>query len=214
MSESFNPPTHDVDRMNRDQANSKHFFSMFINYADKGKDIYMTQMGYKTIFDLLSSKALQDFDKYSPDKIDKFTDIQKLTFAKTFYGAMQHSPTNEDWKNRRAAFTKSLGLNYSSRFINLMLKHAKDTFDKWEEGEEKNFIPIINNFTLSFMCSIILGSDFDEKFGMLNYTHQDGRVERCDLYTFFPILGKDLIKAMMKPYNLIFPTLVEYNIGT
>ena len=149
----------------------------------------------------------------SPEKIDKFTDIQELSFAKTFFGAIMHMPTNASWKFRKTTFTKTIGLNFASRYISLMLKYGKIMCDQWKVGDKVEFIPHINRFTLNVIASIILGNDFEEKFRKLNYTHKDGRIELIDVYKFFPILGKDLVLAIQMPMNLLFPTLIRNNIG-
>ena len=214
MNNKFNPPAYDLDDMNDDVAKKKHFFNIYLKYADKGKDIHITQMGYKTIFDLMSSRAFKDFDNLSPEYIDKYTDLQKYSFAKTFFGAVMHLPTNSAWKYRKTTFTKTIGLNFSRRYISTMLSNAKKLFDEWKEGDTHNFIPIINRFTLKVISSIILGNDFDEKFRKMKYKHHDGSVETLDVYQLFPILGKDLMKTMQRPINALFPVLIDYNIGS
>jgi len=162
---------------------------------------------------LLSPRAFDDFDRYSPDKIDKFTDIQELSFAKTFFGAVMHMPTNAAWKFRKSTFTKAIGLNFSSRYIAQMLKHGKILFDQWKEGDQHNFIPAINKLTLTVISSILMGKDFDEKMRKLTYTSLDGTTKIVDIYYFFPILGRDLMDALQKPINLLFPVLIRKNLG-
>ena len=85
MSSQFNPPKFDLGHMDKLHEQNKYRWSVYLEFADKRKDIHLCYFGYKKIFDLLSSKAFDDFDKLSPDKIDKFTDIQELSFAKTFF---------------------------------------------------------------------------------------------------------------------------------
>ena len=123
-----------------------------------------------------------------------------------------HQPTNENWKTRRGAFTKAIGLNFASRYISLMLEHAKILMDQWKVGDEFNFIPIIYKLTLRVISCILLGKDFDEKMKQMVYTNYDGTTETYDFYTFFPRLGKDLMATAQKPLNLLFPTLIRNNI--
>ena len=212
MSDKLNPPMHDLAIMEDLHKQNKYKWSIYLDYADKGKDIHLCHFGYKRIFDLLSSDALDDFDKQIPSKIDKYTDIQELSFAKTFFGAVMHLPTNSAWKTRRAAFSKAIGLNFSSRYISLMLEHAKILMDKWKEGDTIDFIPAINKLTLTVISSILMGKDFDEKMRVMKYTHLDGTEEIIDIYAFFPRLGKDLMAAIQMPFNLLFPFLIRNNL--
>jgi len=213
MSEKFNPPMHELDLMGEKFKMNRHKFSYYLDYVDQGKDIHLSHFGYKRIFDLMSAKAFEDFDENIPSKIDKYTDLQELSFAKTFFGAVMHSPTNKDWEMRRSVFTKAIGLNFSSRYINLMLEHAKKLMDKWDVGTEVDFIPAMYKMTLTVISSILIGKDFDEKMRIMNYTNLDGTITKMDIYKFFPQLGKDLMAALEMPMNLLFPTLVRNNIG-
>mmetsp|Transcript_29469 Transcript_29469/g.29089 ORF Transcript_29469/g.29089 Transcript_29469/m.29089 type:complete len:326 (-) Transcript_29469:616-1593(-) len=213
VSKNFNPPMHDLSLMEEKHKQNKHKWSFYLDYIEEGKDIHLSHFGYKRIFDLMSQRAFEDFDNQIPSKIDKFTDLQELSFAKTFFGALQHSPTNKDWEKRRAVFTKAIGLNFSSRYISLMIENCKKMMDTWDEGTEIDFIPEMYKLTLIVISSILLGRDFDEKIRMMNYTHLNGEVEVITLYKFFPQLGKDLMAALEMPLNLLFPTLIRNNIG-
>jgi cytochrome P450 len=213
MSEKFNPPMHELDLMGDKYKQNKHKWSYYLDYVDQGKDIHLSHFGYKRIFDLMSDRAFEDFDKNIPEKIDKYTDLQELSFAKTFFGAVMHLPTNKDWERRRAVFSKAIGLNFSSRYITLMLEHAKKLMDKWEPGTKLNFIPAMYKLTLTVISSILIGKDFDEKMRLMTYTYLDGTQESMDIYSFFPKLGKDLMAALEMPINLLFPTLIRNNIG-
>jgi cytochrome P450 len=212
MNSDFSPPTFDLKVLEKLHQENKYKWAIYLDYADKGKDIHITQFGYKTIFDLLSSKAFDDFDKQIPAKIDKFTDLQELSFAKTFFGAVMHLPTNKDWQRRKTAFTKAIGLNFSSRYINLMIEKSKILMDTWKDGDHFDFIPQVYKLTLNVISCILMGKDFNEKMPLIKYTHLDGREETMDFYTIFPRLGKDLMAAMQIPYNLLFPTLIRNNI--
>jgi len=212
MNPDFKPPMYDMSVLESLHDQNKYKWGIYLEYADKGKDIHITQFGYKTIFDLMSADAFDDFDKQIPEKIDKYTDLQELSFGKTFFGAVMHQPTNKSWHKRKTAFTKGIGLNFSSRYISLMLEHSKICMDKWNVGDKIDFIPEINNLTLGVIASILMGKDFNEKMKPINYTHLDGREEVIDFYTIFPRLGKDLMAAMQIPYNLLFPTLIRNNI--
>mmetsp|Transcript_19063 Transcript_19063/g.16897 ORF Transcript_19063/g.16897 Transcript_19063/m.16897 type:complete len:326 (+) Transcript_19063:12-989(+) len=213
MSKKFNPPMHELDLMNEKYKQNKHKWSYYIDYIEEGKDIHISHFGYQRIFDLMSARAFKDFDTNIPSNIDKYPDLQELSFAKTFFGAVMHSPTNKDWEMRRSVFTKAIGLNFSSRYINLMLEHAKTLMDQWEVGTEVDFLPTMYKMTLTVISSILLGKDFDEKIRMMTYTHTDGTSEQMDVYVFFPKLGKDLMAALEMPINLLFPTLIRNNIG-
>lgn len=204
---------HELSLMEALYKENKYKWDFYLDKAYKGKDIYLSHFGYKRIFNLMSAEAFEDFDKNIPSKIDKYTDLQELSFAKTFFGAVMHSATNADWKKRRTVFNKAIGLNYSSRYIKLMLNHAKKVFDTWNVGDSKNFIPLINKFTLSVISQILIGKDFDEKMKTMKYTNQDGTVNEMDFYQFFPKLGKDLMAALEMPLNLCFPFLIRNNIG-
>lgn len=213
MSKKFLPPMHDMGEMTQKYNQNKHKWSFYIDYIEKGKDIHLSHFGYKRIFDLMSQKAFEDFDNQIPSKIDKYTDLQELSFGKTFFGALQHSPTNKDWEKRRAIFTKAIGLNFSSRYISLMLENCKNMMDTWDVGTKIDLIPEMYKLTLIVISSILLGRDFDEKIRMMKYTHQNGEVEEMTLYKFFPLLGKDLMAALEMPLNLLFPSLIRNNIG-
>lgn len=204
---------HEMNLMNDKFKQNKYKWSFYLDYVEKGKDIHLSHFGYMRIFDLMTARAFDDFDKNIPDNIDKFTDLQELSFAKTFFGAVMHMPTNKDWQTRRAAFTKVIGLNFSSRYISLMLEHAKILMDRWEAGTKLDFIPTMYKLTLTVISSILLGNDFDEKMRIMTYTHLDGTQEQMDIYKFFPRLGKDLMAALEMPINLLFPFLIRKNIG-
>ena len=162
MSKKFTPPMHDLNDMAEKFNQNKHKFSYYLDFVDEGKDIHLSHFGYKRIFDLMSKKAFEDFEVNIPSKIDKFTDLQELSFAKTFFSALQHLPTNKNWERRRGILTKAMGLNFSSRYIKLMLEHCKILMDQWDEGTELDFIPTMYKLTLTVISSILLGRDFDK----------------------------------------------------
>jgi len=78
------------------------------------------------------------------------------------FSALQHLPTNNNWERRRGILTKAMGLNFSSRYIKLMLEHCKILMDQWDEGTELDFIPTMYKLTLTVISSILLGRDFDK----------------------------------------------------
>ena len=212
MGKKFNPPLHDFGEMEELERQGKYKWNFYLEFVDKEKDIHLCHLGFKRIFDLLSIKAFEEFNVLWPDKIDKFTDLQEISFAKTFYGAVNHQPSNSGWKRRREIFTKAIGLNYSSRYISLIVENAKTQMDKWKEGSTINLIESINKITLTVISSIILGRDFDEKMKLMKYTNLDGSEEMLDFYSFFPRLSNSLIRAVQIPINLLFPFLIKSNL--
>ena len=102
------------------------------------KDIQVTQWEDILRVSSISLKASEEFYKLPPKQlIERWHDCFLLKrVARRSFSTCR---SNANWKKRRKAYFKTIGLNYVSKYTPLMLRQLEARMSTWEEGTEIKF---------------------------------------------------------------------------
>mmetsp|Transcript_5267 Transcript_5267/g.6259 ORF Transcript_5267/g.6259 Transcript_5267/m.6259 type:complete len:193 (-) Transcript_5267:109-687(-) len=128
VTDKFYPFVGIIALMKKCIAEGKFRFQFYIDEIIKRPniDVIITQFGPFLMYELSSVKALNEFEKIVPDKVDRNDD--KGLFVQNIVGnsfALMRS--KNDWNDRRKAIMKTIGINFASQYISLMI----ETVDSW-----------------------------------------------------------------------------------
>lgn len=128
------------------------------------------------------------------------------------------SKSTKNWKLRRDAFTKHMGLSSSSKYISDMISSAEYFMKSWKDGETYDMLSEFNKITFRVITIILFGNDVNEKVGTLEYILNDGTTQNLLFADFFIKICKDLMangqnliqffasylakKNLVKPYSV------------
>lgn len=111
-------------------------------------------------------------------------------------------------------FLKNVGINYASRFIPIMCDTLELFVSKWKKGEEINMSREASCLTLDIICKILFGQDLHEQLEKCQYTNPNtGEVQTLEMHDALEKISIDCSFASIIPLNIIFPWLVQYDIG-
>ena len=135
MTEKYTPFLGDVALIKHNVQQKKSKFHYFINEAlhNKGYDLRITQLASATMIDVCSVKALDEFEKLVPSKIDRII-TKDSALDNLIGGSLGASLSDEKWMKRRKEMAKHIGINFCSKHIPMMIK----TIDKNIEASELN----------------------------------------------------------------------------
>jgi cytochrome P450 len=173
-------------------------------------DIRLTVSGKQPYFMLWSVKALEEFKNLMPNKIDRW-DYAKKNFGRMCYDSLDQRPSDNEWKRRRDAIMKTIGLNFASKYIPLMLKKMSKYSGIWKEGEWIDFGKEIKCVTFEIITEILFGQEVKDKIGKIRYKDFNGKVTEKDLQDFFMTLSIDTFKAASSIKSVMFPFLIHNN---
>lgn len=174
-------------------------------------DIRLTFSGKQPYFHLTSVSALNDFKSLVPEKIDRW-DYAKKNFGRMSIGSLDQRRSDNNWKQRREAIMKTIGINFASKFIPLMLDKIEKVSNAWEVGEWIEFNEEMRTVTFEIITDILFGKGIKQKIGKLRYKDFKGEVVEKDLQEFFLTLTKDTFAATTKIQSILFPFLIHNNL--
>lgn len=162
MTEKYYPLIGDILLINKNEKENKFKLQHYVDNAisKPETDIYISQFGSLTLYNMCSPQAFDEFERLVPEKIDR--DDQKDGPTETVVPlsfALIESTAN--WNERRKFILKVIGINYASKYIPLMI----ETVDKWAKSAKKNeFIDLkfeIKKITFGIITRILFGRDFE-----------------------------------------------------
>ena len=111
----------DIYEMEENIANNRFIYWHYVELATKDTqpDIYLKFNGWTPLFLMFSTKAVREFSKQYLTKIDRNDYMLNRTIGKMFYNSFATKKSDENFKGRRDTIMKTLGINFSSRFIHL-----------------------------------------------------------------------------------------------
>jgi len=85
-----------------------------------------------------------------------------------FFGKMSpqtfgNRKSDKSWKLRRDACNKTMGFNFASKYLPLMLKALDDRINKWENEQWLNFNKEMSAVSFEIISQILFGTDFQGK---------------------------------------------------
>ena len=213
MSEKFHPMLGDIALIVQNENNNKFRRQIFIDLGMQKPhlDFYIFQPGPITLFSLVSIQAFDEFEKLMPHKIDRH-DHREFPFVDIVEGSFALNQSNEDWDERRKTIMKTIGINYASKFIPLMIQ----TVDKWLVGVKKNEsinITIeMQKITFKIISIILFGSDIENMEPVLYQSPFDGSRKHLSFEEFFFALSKDIFDTYFSVKGRLFPILIKLNL--
>ena len=94
---------------------------------DKDYDLYITQMRSLTQIDVLSPKALTEFEKFILEKIDIHHNGDGFPTGNILPRSLVVIESTQEWLERRKESIKTIGINRISQYIPMMIA----TSDEW-----------------------------------------------------------------------------------
>jgi len=162
MAEKYHPMLGDIVIINKNEQENKFKMQHYIDdvKSKPDTDIYISQFGPVTLYEICSPKAFDEFERLVPEKIDR--NDQEGTpigyIAPRSFGVIE---STANWNERRKFILKAIGINYASKYIPLMI----ETVDKWAKSVKKhesidlNFE--MNRITFGIITRILFGRDIE-----------------------------------------------------
>ena len=174
-------------------------------------DIKLVQFGPDTTFDMLTVKALKEFESLIPNKIDRF-DHKNFPADNISPNSFGVARSNKDWDIRRKTILKTMGINFASQYIPMMMK----TVDDWSKEVKFNVSLDLSKemgiITFRIITKILFGNDID-MLGKVKYiSPSDHKEEHLILEEFYSKISRDQFIAYLSPKGKIFSFLTKYNL--
>ena len=159
---------------------------------------------------------MREFNRLIPEKIDR-SDNQEAVLGKITPNSFGLLPSNKNWDERRKLATKTIGINFASKYIPMMIS----TVDEWSKNikinESIDFTTELKRITFNIITKILFGRDIDKMDKWVYVSPNDGSTTLLNFddayfkYTFdelmtafslkfraFPILSK---LKMIEPFK-------------
>ena len=115
---------------------------------------------------------------------------------------------------RWAAFVRSMGISFASWFIPIILDECKKMVDRMEVGTTVDMSEEASKITFNIICLILFGDDLHGKLESCVYESRDGQKHEIEIHDATEKTQLDCVADSMEIYNVIFPEMVYWNIGT
>ena len=201
-----------VINSNEEQKNSK--FSHYIreSLSNKGYDLRLNQMGPETIIDVCSIRALDEMEKLIPSKIDRSAQIG-LPIGNLLDGCLGVTYSDENWKSRRKEMTKTIGINFCSKYIPMMIKTIDKVLQSCPLNKEIDLTHIFTSTTFEIITKIFFGQDITDKMDKIEYVCPiSGKKSMLKFQEFYPKIAVDEFEAYIDPKGKIIPFLAKYKL--
>ena len=158
-----------------------------------------------------SLKSINEFNKLVPEKIDRDDKKDSIisTISPNSFGLISSS---KDWERRRKLVTKTIGINFASKYIQMMI----ETVDEWSKNiklnEKIDFTQELNKITFNIISKILFGRDI-YKIEKWEYTSpHDGSVTFLSFVdAYFRHVNDELI-ASFSLKSIAFSFLKKFRI--
>ena len=188
---------------------SSHYHQVeFASQVKKGVDFRLFSFGNDSFVMPISGRAVEAFANQVPENIDRLSLGNKFT-GKLFLNSLLMNPSSKNWKNRRAALVKYMGLSRTSQYIPMMIDSANYFIKEWKDGEKQFLIKEFNKITFRIITIILFGKDVNEKIEKNRYITEAGKVINLNFAEYFIALCRDLMQHSFTFKSLAFPILLE-----
>ena len=187
-----------------------HYVEMALQ--DNPPDLYLKFAGPLPILLMFTPKAIRELAKKVPNQIDRNDYLMDRYIGKMFIGSYSTAKSNERWKLRRDTSMKTLGLNFASRYIQLLVENISKGISNLEVGKEINFTSAFTEIEFDFTCKLLFGKDFEQKINGVQFNNADGTVEEIFMGEWIYRLLLDSYAGFTKTIGVIFPFLNDYNL--
>ena len=184
-----------IENENKGAFRYWHYAEMALE--DNPPDLYLKFSGPRPILLMFSPKAIREFAKLVPSKIDRNDYFLDRYLGKMFYGSLASSKSTERWKLRRDTSMKMLGINFASRYIQLLVENVKEGISKLEVGKEINFTSAFTDIEFDFTCKLLFGKDFGQLISKIPFKTADGTFEEIGM-------GECIYRLLLDTYATSF----------
>ena len=163
MTEKFYPMLGDIAIIVQNEKENKHKMIHYVELAlkDKDYDLNITQMRSLTQIDVLSPKALTEFEKLVPEKIDRHHNGDGFPTGNILPRSLVVIESTQEWLERRKESIKTIGINRISQYIPMMIA----TTDEWAKNVNRNqkvdLLQEISRIVFKVIAKILFGNDVD-----------------------------------------------------
>ena len=228
MTKRFNPFLGDYKEWMINEKDNKFRFHYMIDYYRENRniDLYFWQLGSVFQVHLWSIKAFKEFEKLIPDMVDR-DDHKLLLLGKVAPNSFALTTSNKSWDARRKEILKTIGINFASKYIKMMI----DVVDEWVKnaiiGENLDISIEMNKLTFRVITRILFGRDIDKmekaiyispidkSESILTYEDWYFRYAKDEADGHFSYKGKIIpylgYKWLIEPYKTNYKNKVEIN---
>ena len=170
MNPEFNPVVGDLISVLKNEKENKFRNQESIDWAlfMPDSDFIFAQLGPQSFIYVCSKKALDEFEKYIPEAIDRHNH-EGLLLANFSPKAMSLLPSNKSWDERRKHILKIIGINFASKYIPMMNQIVDDWIKEVKIGENYDLTGEINKITFRIIAKMLFGRDID-KMDFIEFT--------------------------------------------
>lgn len=216
MTEKFVPFLGDFHTMKKEYMDKGKFMGRYMRdlyTTDGAKPLYYMQFPNKESILVNDVDSFAELNKLIPIVLDREA-IDNSGFGRIGgTGGLGEIKSTPEWRTRRETLMKTIGINHTSKFIPMFMGYMEQNFSKIEVGEVINFSQMSNTTIFSIIQAILYGKDIHDKCDPCNYECKDGSIKQLKLYDCVMEICEDCESVSMKMINVVFPQLIDYNIG-
>ena len=131
-------------------------------------DFFFTLLGPQPFIYACSSKALNEFEKFIPDALDRHHH-EGLLLSNFAPKSMSLLPSNKNWEDRRKHTLKVIGVNFASRYIPMMIQIVDNWISEVKIDEDYDLTGEINKISFRIIAKMLFGRDID-KMDFIEFT--------------------------------------------
>jgi hypothetical protein len=175
-------------------------------------DIYLKFIGPTPMYLIFSVKALAQFKKLIPTKIDRDSVFLDKMIGKVFYGSYGSSLSNQNWKDRRDTSMRTLGINFASNYIGELVSIIDKHLTTWKVGDNIDFTDAFSAIEFQFIAYMLFGLDFVLEDHEFKYLTPNGQFENVNMQQILFRLATDSFGCLYDVKGTMFPFLNDYNL--
>lgn len=176
------------------------------------KDMILFQFGTQCNVDLLTIRAVEEFDKLVPESIDRVEYPQGPIWYGTRGSILQMAST-EYWKERRTSSIKLIGINQISCYLITMFQSCDMWLDSWKIDDPINFSSKCKSISFKVISRMMFGNDFDDQKAIMTYADMNSNQTVELVYEEFLVrMAKDVMVIFGTQLGNIFPFIQTYSL--
>ena len=180
---------------------------------DNHFDFYVFQQGANTFVNVLSIKALSEFELLLPEKIDRHNQKGGFPVGKIVNGSFAISESTKEFHERRKEASKAIGINHISQYIPLMIETTDEWIKTVKRNEKIDLSFEIMKIVFKFITKMLFGSDVDQMKPIPYISPKTGELEDFSLEKFYLTYPRDEFDGYISLKGIFFPFLERYGLS-
>ena len=215
MNEKFYPMLGDIAIIVQNEKENKHRMRHYVELAlkDKDYDLNITQMGDATQIDVLSSKALTEFEKLVPEKIDRHHNGEGFIIGNIIPRSLVVTESTQEWLERRKEEIRAIGINRISQYIPLMIATTDEWAKKVNRNQRIDISLEVSRIVFRVIAKILFGDDVDTMPPIPYISYKTGETKSMIFEEFYPHYLRDEFDGYMSPKGKLLPFLAKYGLA-